>query len=118
LSTKLEDLYQSSHLYGSNAPFIEAYYEDWLEDKNSVPQHWAGIFSKMLNGSLPVGESETGHLEVQEKFRAMGRLPSAITADSRLADHKEAGVLKLLTTYRLRGHQAANISYLKRQQVS
>jgi 2-oxoglutarate dehydrogenase E1 component len=113
LSTKLDDLYESSHLYGSNAPFIEAYYEDWLEDTNSVPQHWAGIFSKMLNGSLPADESETGHLKVQEKFRAMGQLPSAVTADSRLADHKEAGVLKLITTYRVRGHQAANLSPLE-----
>ena len=113
MSSKLKDLYQSSHLYGSNAPFIEAYYEEWLEDKSSVPPHWAGIFANMLNGSMPAGESETGHLEIQDKFREMGRLPSSPTADTRLADHKEAGVLKLITTYRVRGHQAANINPLE-----
>ena len=113
MSTKLEDLYQSSHLYGSNAPFIEAYYEDWLENADSVPQHWADVFSNLLNGARLEDTPETGHLAVQDKFRAIGRLPSAPTADTRLADHKEAGVLKLITTYRLRGHQAADLNPLE-----
>ncbi len=113
MSTKLKDLYQSSHLYGSNAPFIEGYYEDWLENADSVPPHWAGLFSNMLNGALAGDTVETGHLDIQNKFRMLGRLPSAATANTELADHKQAGVLKLITTYRLRGHQAANLSPLE-----
>ena len=67
----------------------------------------------MLNGARLEDTPETGHLEIQDKFRAMGRLPSAPTADTRLADHKEAGVLKLITIYRLRGHQAADLNPLE-----
>ena len=73
MSKKLEDLYKSSHLYGSNAPYIETYYEDWLDDESSVPPHWAQVFSGMLNGGSP----ETGRLDIQEKFRALGRLPAS-----------------------------------------
>jgi 2-oxoglutarate dehydrogenase E1 component len=113
VSKQLQDLYQSSHLYGSNAPLIEAYYEDWLDNADSVPRHWADAFSHMLNGTQLEDTPETGHLEIQDKFRAMGRLPPAPTADTRLADHKEAGVLKLITIYRLRGHQAADLNPLE-----
>ncbi|MCJ7816158.1 MAG: hypothetical protein MUP31_08935, partial [Xanthomonadales bacterium] len=60
----LEELYKSSHLSGSNASWIEAYYEDWLIDESSVPAQWADAFSAFRNGGGP----ETGHLAVQEKF--------------------------------------------------
>ena len=114
MSKKLQDFYQSSHLHGSNAPFIETYYEDWLEDENSVPRHWAETFSKMVNGAgLNGSRPETGRLEIEEKFRAMGRLQPSAVEDTRLADHKEAGVLRLITIYRLRGHEAANINPLE-----
>ena len=108
MSKQLEELFQSSHLYGSNAPFIESYYEDWLEDKNSVPAAWADAFAKMVNGA----GFETGHLDVREKFRQLGRMPSAAIGDGHLADRKEAAVLKLITTYRLRGHQQAKLNPL------
>ncbi len=62
-----------------------------------------------LNGSGP----ETGRLGIQEKFRAMGRLSPTAVEDTRIADHKEAGVLRLITIYRLRGHEAAHINPLE-----
>jgi 2-oxoglutarate dehydrogenase E1 component len=112
VSKKLEDLYTSSHLYGSNAPFIEAFYEDWLEDESSVPSQWADTFSKMLNGAGP----ETGHLDIQEKFRALGRISptqyAGADSDAQLADHKQASVLRLITIYRLRGHEKASLNPL------
>ena len=54
MSQSLKQLYQSSYLYGSNAPYIESYYEDWLDDKESVPEQWAKVFRDMHNGA---GES-------------------------------------------------------------
>jgi len=104
----LEELYKSSHLYGNNASYLEAFYEDWLEDENSVPRQWAEAFSGMLNGGGP----ESGHLEIQEKFRQLGRMPRTALADSQWADHKEAAVLKLITAYRLRGHENAKLNPL------
>ncbi len=108
MKRNLEDLYSSSHLFGGNASYIEAWYEDWLDDENSVPPQWAELFSGMLNGGGP----ETGHLDVQEKFRQLGNLAPTALADSQLADHKEAGVLRLITLYRLRGHEKAKLNPL------
>ena len=104
----LVDLYKSSHLSGSNAAYIEAYYEDWLDDEGSVPPQWAEAFSNLSNGSGP----ETGHLDVQEKFRQLGRLTTAVATDTELSDYKEASVVKLITAYRIRGHEAADLDPL------
>jgi 2-oxoglutarate dehydrogenase E1 component len=108
VSNKIEDLYKSSHLFGSNAPYIEAWYEDWLEDSQSVPPHWATVFSQMVSGAA----KETGHLGIQQKFRELGQLTGAATGDHNLADRKEAGVVKLISAYRLRGHENAKLNPL------
>jgi 2-oxoglutarate dehydrogenase E1 component len=102
----LKDLYASSHLSGANAAWIESWYEDWLHDEASVPASWAQVFAGLRDGVGP----ESGHLEVQEKFRQLGRLPAA--ADTQLADHKEASVVKLISAYRMRGHESAKLSPL------
>ena len=67
MSSTLEQLYQTSHLYGGNASYIEAWYEAWLEDPGSVPAKWRQYFE-----SLPASESpETGHLTT-DPFAAPG----------------------------------------------
>jgi 2-oxoglutarate dehydrogenase E1 component len=104
----LKDLYDTSHLFGSNASYIEAWYEDWLEDAGSVPYQWARVFTELVNGAAP----ETGHLAVQEKFRQLGRLTGNLTADTAISDFKEASVVKLITAYRIRGHEAARLNPL------
>ncbi len=104
---KPESLRRSSHLFGGNAPLIEAYYEAWLDDPASIPAQWAREFSALSNGA-----SETGHLGVQEKFRQLGQLSPAAAQDIRVSDHKEAGVLNLIKAYRSRGHENARLNPL------
>ena len=74
--TTLEELISSSHLSGQNAAFIEAWYEDWLEDPDSVPGEWARVFAALADRP----EDEQSHLAVQEKFRLLGRMPANIGA--------------------------------------
>ncbi len=40
MSTSLKDRYISSPLYGSNAPAVEAMYEQYLKNPNSVSDGW------------------------------------------------------------------------------
>jgi 2-oxoglutarate dehydrogenase E1 component len=110
VSQSLQKLYESSFLYGSNAPYIEPFYESWLVDPESVPEQWAKAFRDMQNGAgQPVAES--GRLGVEARFEALGRMPAAI-ADTETAEHKEAGVLKLINAYRVRGHENASLDPL------
>lgn len=109
VSSTLAQLYQSSFLSGSNASFIEALYESWLEDPASVPDHWRSSFEQLAAGS----QEERGHLDIQEKFRLLSLIPpTASGCDTQATDHKQAGVLKLVNAYRVRGHENANLDPL------
>jgi len=111
LSSSLDQLYQSSHLYGGNAPFVEGYYEAWLDDPASVPDQWRKLFDSMpaANGT------ESGHLHVQERFRLLqftNGYAEATDGSTAFTDHKQAGVLNLIDAYRQRGHENAKLDPL------
>jgi len=115
----LQELKNSSHLYGSNAPLIEAWYESWLEDPGSVPDQWAAEFARMRSSNESNDESndessgaEQGRLDLEEKYRLLGRLTPTQEADYRESDHKQAAVLKLIHAYRIRGHESARLDPL------
>ncbi|MFP4333858.1 MAG: 2-oxoglutarate dehydrogenase E1 component [Wenzhouxiangella sp.] len=106
MSKQLEQQYRSSHLSGGNAAYVEALYEAWLDSPDAVPAHWQSLFSG-LNES---GE-DSRHLALLEHFRqlgANGALPSPGVAE----DFKQAGVLRLINAYRVRGHQRAQLDPL------
>ncbi len=111
VSSTLEQLYQTSHLYGGNAPYIEAWYEAWLEDPAGVPEQWCHYFD-----SLPASDaSEAGHLNVGERFRQLRHgNNSAVPGNIEFTDHKQAGVSRLVNSYRIRGHEIAKLDPLGR----
>ncbi|MEJ8566663.1 2-oxoglutarate dehydrogenase E1 component [Elongatibacter sediminis] len=111
MERKLQALYRSSHLFGANAAYIEDWYESWLQDPSSVPEHWAREFAAVADGEA---DGEQGQLVIRERFRQLGQLPASAMQDSRIADHKEAAVLKLINAYRIRGHEMARLDPLGR----
>jgi 2-oxoglutarate dehydrogenase E1 component len=113
VASTLDQLYQTSHLNGGNAAFVEALYEDWLEQPDSIPEQWRKIFDA-LPGEM---ESERGHLDIQQKFRLLARYngyagATASAGAAEFQDHKQAGVLRLINAYRVRGHANAQINPL------
>jgi len=113
VSASLEQLIRTSHLYGGNAPYIESCYEDWLEDPASVPEHWRRLFEGMPGAGGP----EHGRLRAQERIRELQRgdgLAVGWPAESStvLTDHKQAGVTRLIASYRVRGHENAKLDPL------
>jgi len=109
VNSTLEQLYQTSHLYGGNAPYIEAWYEAWLEDADSVPEQWRKYFESMPAPDTP----ETGHIEIGQRFRqiSLGNIGYPATG-TEFTDHKQAGVSRLVNSYRIRGHEIARLNPL------
>jgi 2-oxoglutarate dehydrogenase E1 component len=110
--------WDSSHLSGGNATYIEEMYEAYLDDAQSVSEEWRGIFEK-----LPKVEGvgvETKHSLVREQFRGLAALgPAARTGSSAAqaspsgGDEKQVKVLQLINAFRFRGHQHANLDPLE-----
>jgi len=106
VSSTLEQLYLTSHLYGGNASYIETWYETWLEDPDAVPEQWRRYFESMPAAETP----ETGHLEVGKRFLNLPLGSKGYPATStEFTDHKQASVSRLINSYRIRGHEVAKL---------
>ncbi|GAB4192127.1 MAG: 2-oxoglutarate dehydrogenase E1 component [Wenzhouxiangellaceae bacterium] len=120
MSSLLERFQKSSHLGGVNAAYIESLYESWLQAADSVPVYWRDAFQQIHNGA----DDEALHGAIIEQFKALAENGHYRMAwqesGSAYLDHKQAGVLKMVNAYRVRGHQQAKLDPLglsKRPQV-
>lgn len=111
--------WDSSHMSGGNATYVEDMYEAYLEDAQSVSEEWRSVFDK-----LPEVEGvavETKHSQVRDQFRTLAALgPAARAGAGTVAvqatssgDEKQVKVLQLINAYRFRGHQHANLDPLE-----
>ena len=107
--------WDSSHMAGGNAAYIEELYEAYLEDANSVSDEWRGIFDSLPK--VDGVEIDTNHSVIREQFRALAAMgPTARAVSSApsaaASDDKQVKVLQLINAFRFRGHQHANLDPL------
>ncbi len=109
----MNELQQTSTIFGSNMPYIEEQYENYLADPNSVDAKWRDYFDAMRAGAADVA-----HQPVIDAFAAMAKSRKAAVAsiDASMMD-KQLGVVKLIHAYRFVGGRIADIDPLKRQDV-
>ena len=109
----------SSHLFGANAPFIEALYDRYLEDPSTVEPRWRDYFDELQR--LDAGARDISHLAVQERFVRLARrrgMPGAAAGKEgqpQLSE-KQYAVLQLIGAYRFQGARHANVDPLNRQE--
>jgi 2-oxoglutarate dehydrogenase E1 component len=113
MKSELNDKFiENSPLFGGNAAYVESYYEQYLKDPDSVEPSWRDYF-KSLNGD---GAEDIAHGPIRDSFvdtqasAGQGARPRA--SMSQRAAQKQAGVLRLINYYRMRGHQAADLDPL------
>ncbi len=112
MSTNLiREFFESSQLAGGNADYVESLYDSWLADPSAVPAEWASYFETFKGreaGDVPHAAA-IARIEAAQKYRHNGAI-AAPTSDEYA--RKQAGVLRLLTAYRSRGHLAADLDPL------
>ncbi len=111
-SSNLLELFKStSALSGGNAAFIEDLYESWLADASSVSATWRTFFE----GIKGKAANDVGHSGAVARIAAAQRngvVRQAASDGDAVQSQKQAGVLKLVTAYRSRGHLAAQLDPL------
>ncbi|MEZ5442033.1 MAG: 2-oxoglutarate dehydrogenase E1 component [Lysobacterales bacterium] len=111
MSAFLDQLYQSSPLSGLNADYVEAIYERYLVDPTSVDARWRSYFEQLRSG---VG-SEVPHGPIIERIGHLSRHQRQLVSSSGGSDAdqaRQAGVLKLINAYRIRGHLVSQLDPL------
>ncbi len=108
----MELMWRSSHVSGGNAHYVEALYEQYLDDPSAVPDEWRQYFDQLPRPDG--GPSQDVPLEpIREQFYQLGRhrrTTQAVAASDE--NKKQVKVLQLINAYRFRGHQKADIDPL------
>jgi 2-oxoglutarate dehydrogenase E1 component len=114
MSTVFRHQYDTSHLQGANATYVEWLYEQYLAEPGSVPPEWRSYFSTLATSSpeVPHGPIVQAVAERLRK-RTGGSAPAAgLPAEGTPAIEKQAAVSRLIQVYSLRGHQVADLDPL------
>lgn len=110
--------WESSHMAGGNAAYVEELYEAYLEDPLSVNEEWRSVFDKLPK--VDGVDIEANHSDIRAQFKALAekgiraRVASSGTSSQQSADsdQKQVKVLQLINAFRFRGHQHANLDPL------
>ena len=117
--SSMELLWRSSHIAGGNATYVEDLYESYLKDPNGVPEQWRDYFDK-----LPRVESDFVHTEdiphsvIRDRFAQISKMrvrtEATVAHDSQATEYerKQVRVVQLISAYRQRGHQKAELDPL------
>ncbi|MDR0633709.1 MAG: 2-oxoglutarate dehydrogenase E1 component [Azoarcus sp.] len=108
---------ETSLFYGSNAPFVEALYETWLDHPENVPEDWRVYFDDLARQPGHV-EKDLPHSPViaafadQAKKGGFARQRAVASID----DGKQVAVLQMINAYRFLGNRCADLDPLKRRE--
>ncbi len=109
----MQEKRNTSHLFGSNAPFVEELYENYLADPSSVEEQWREYFDK-LQAQAGAAVRDVAHGPVIEAFAQMARQGGARRVVSSEPDKGQVSALQLINAYRFLGNRWANLDPLKR----
>jgi 2-oxoglutarate dehydrogenase E1 component len=110
----MKQLEQTSHLFGSNAPFIEEQYENYLTDPASVSAEWREYFDK-LQSQAGAATRDVAARPIIAAFEQMAkRGPVRTIVSGGGEDKQQVSVLQLINAYRFLGNRWANLDPLKR----
>ncbi|MES1935796.1 2-oxoglutarate dehydrogenase E1 component [Salinisphaera hydrothermalis] len=108
-----DEFISTSPLFGGNSSYVEAYYEQYLRDPESVEPSWRDYFKSLSSDG---NGSDIAHGPIRDSFVDMqasaGQGASAKSGLSSRAAQKQAGVLQLINHYRSRGHRVADLDPL------
>jgi 2-oxoglutarate dehydrogenase E1 component len=114
MSNSLKEQYASSPLYGSNAAAVEAMYEQYIADPDSVPEGWRRYFRTLGGDGTEVLHSPIRRrlIETARSKRSEGAPAATSRSKSGAPNEKQAAVSRMIQVYSLRGHQVADLDPL------
>ncbi|NTV10612.1 MAG: 2-oxoglutarate dehydrogenase E1 component [Zoogloea sp.] len=110
----MKQLLSNSHLFGSNAPFIEELYEAYLDNPDTVSDEWRGYFDALQN--TPGNGRDVAHGPIIAAFAENAKRGPVRTVAAGGDDKNQVSVLQLINAYRFMGNRWAQLDPLKRHE--
>lgn len=113
----MQTLWDSSHIDGGSAAYVESLYEQYLLDPNSISERWREYFEKLprSEGNL---SRDVPHSTVRDHFAKLAKVQrrggTSAFVGNNVSEHerKQVRVLQLISAYRQRGHQRSQLDPL------
>lgn len=108
----MQELQQTSYLFGANADYLEELYEAYLHDPQSIEPVWQAYFSQLQQGA----GTDVSHRDIRQKFKVIAKQPQSVVmapagdASTALLQNK---VNQLIAGYRHYGYCRAQLDPLQ-----
>ena len=106
-------------LYSGNAWFIEALYEQYLHNPDTIEQEWRNYFDSLQDNA---GQRDIPHTPIQQAYANLAKhrnqtANTVLTLTSDTVSHqKQTAVLQLINAHRFNGHRQSNLDPLNQYQ--
>ena len=107
MSLSMKELWGSSHISAGHAAYLESLYETFINNPEDLSKEWLDFFTSLPKH--PNSNGEISHREVVKEFKNLSRSKS-IKKNS--IDERQGKVIKLIKSYRNRGHLQATLDPL------
>ena len=111
MASVMKEFEASSHLFGSNAPFVEELYESYLADPASVPGEWRAQFDAWQKGG---SGKDVPHGPIVAAFENLARHAAGRARTAAAGDDKSLKVLQYIRAHRVLGSRYSQLDPLKR----
>ncbi|MGB1838720.1 MAG: 2-oxoglutarate dehydrogenase E1 component [Gammaproteobacteria bacterium] len=101
------EFWESSHISGGHSAYLENMYELYLENPDQLSSEWVVFFDNLepkgINGN------RVSHKQIVDEFKNLSR---SANLSGNIPDARQSKVIRLIQSYRNRGHQKANLDPL------
>ena len=107
MSLSMGEFWESSHISGGHSAYLENMYELYLENPDQLSSEWVIFFDNLepkgINGN------RVSHKQIVDEFKNLSR---SANLSGNIPDARQSKVIRLIQSYRNRGHQKANLDPL------
>ena len=101
----MHELWGSSHISSGHSSYLESLYEIYLTNPENLSKEWITFFSDLVKN-----KKEVSHKLIIKEFKNLSRSGTVL---SDAIDKRQGKVIRLIQSYRNRGHQQAHLDPLE-----
>ena len=109
MNESMKELWGSSHISAGHAAYLEDLYETFIHDPDNLSKEWLDFFTSLPKH--PNSNGEISHQKIIKEFKNLSR-SKVISKTKKSVDERQGKVIRLIQSYRNRGHLKAKLDPL------